>query len=153
MPTFVRSSIINAPVETVFAFHEREDALLLLTPQFPPVRVVSRSGGIAKGARVELRVAGMRWVAVHTAYQRNRLFVDEQVAGPFARWIHRHEFEDLQGKTRLTDRVEYLLPGGHYVNSLFGWAIKPGLMQMFRHRHTVTRKFCEAFRRRAASKE
>lgn len=153
MPTFVRSSIINAPVETVFAFHGREGALSLLTPLFPPVRVVSRSGGISKGARVELRVAGMRWVAVHTAYQQNRLFVDEQVAGPFSRWIHRHEFEDLRGKTRLTDRVEYLLPGGHYVNSLFGWVIRPGLMQMFSHRHRVTKKFCEASERRAASKE
>ena len=153
MPTFVRSSIINAPVETVFAFHGREGALSLLTPLFPPVRVVSRSGGISKGARVELRVAGMRWVAVHTAYQQNRLFVDEQVAGPFSQWIHRHEFEDLRGKTRLTDRVEYLLPGGHYVNSLFGWVIRPGLMQMFSHRHRVTKKFCEASERRAASKE
>ncbi len=138
MPSFVKSVVIDAPVEKVFAFHEREDALELLTPAFPPVRVISKTGGIKKGARVELRVMGMRWLALHTAYEKNRLFVDEQIEGPFARWVHRHEFEDVGGRTRLTDRLEYELPGGALVNSLFGWAVKPGLAQMFRHRHKVT---------------
>ena len=45
--SFIRSVLIEAPAATVFAFHEREDALALLTPGFPPVRVLSRSGGIA----------------------------------------------------------------------------------------------------------
>jgi ligand-binding SRPBCC domain-containing protein len=143
VPAFVKSTVIEAPVESVFAFHEREDALPLLTPPFPPVRLVARSGGIEKGARVELRVMGARWVALHTAYERNRLFVDEQTEGPFAKWVHRHEFEDLGGKTRLTDRVEYELPGGGLVNALFGWAALPGLHQMFGHRHKVTKRLCE----------
>ena len=38
--------------------------------------------------------------------------MDEQIQGPFAKWVHRHEFEDIGGKTRLTDRVAYQLPGG-----------------------------------------
>ena len=38
---------------------EREDALALLTPPFPPVRLVRRTGGIRKGARVELRRWGL----------------------------------------------------------------------------------------------
>ena len=42
---------------------------------------------------MELQVGWSRWVALHTAYEKNRLFVDEQIDGPFARWIHRHEFE------------------------------------------------------------
>lgn len=144
MAVFTRSVLIDAPVEKVFAFHEREDALPLLTPAFPPVRMVSRSGGIRTGARVELRVMGMRWLAAHTAYEKNRLFVDEQVEGPFARWVHRHEFEAVGTKTRLTDRLEYELPGGKIVNALFAWTMLPGLMQMFAHRHKATRRFCEA---------
>ncbi len=139
----MKSSVIDAPVETVFGFHERDDALPLLTPAFPPVRLVSRSGGIERGARVELRVTLFRWVALHTACEKNRLFVDEQIEGPFAKWVHRHEFEDLGGKTRLTDRVEYELRGGPLVNALFGWTAKPGLHQMFSHRHRVTKRFCE----------
>jgi len=52
VPEFVKSSLIKAPVEVVFAFHEREDALPLLSPRFPPMTVVSRTGGIRAGARV-----------------------------------------------------------------------------------------------------
>ena len=131
-------------MERVFAFHERDDALPLLTPRFPPVRLISKSPGIEVGARVELRVIGVRWLALHTAYEKDRLFVDEQVDGPFAHWVHRHEFEDCGGRTRLTDRVEYRLPGGRLLNRLLGWAVTPGLSQMFRHRHTVTKQLCEA---------
>ena len=144
MPAFVKSVLIDAPVDAVFRFHEREDALALLTPAFPPVRVISRTGGIQEGARVELRVAVFRWVALHTAYEKNRLFEDRQISGPFAKWIHRHEFEAVGlSQTRLTDRIEYELPGGSIVNALFSWAVIPGLRQMFAHRHRVTKALCE----------
>ena len=146
MATFTKSIVIDAPVETVFGFHERPDALLLLTPPFPPVRLVSKSGGIETGARVELRVGFLPWVALHTAYERNRIFVDEQIKGPFAKWVHRHEFESLGKKTRLTDRVEYLLPGGAFVNAVLGWTVKIGLHQTFSHRHKVTKERCEQAR-------
>lgn len=144
MPVFVRQVQIAAPVETVFAFHERPDALDLLSPAFPPVRVVSRTGGLATGARVELRIAGViRWVAVHTAFERNRLFVDEQAEGPFAEWVHRHEFEAVDGGTRLTDRVTYRLRGGRAANAIAPVLVAPGLSRMFGYRHRVTRRWCE----------
>lgn len=135
--------MVDAPVSTVFGFHERPDALQLLSPAFPPIRVISASGGIQRGARVELKVAGLRWVAIHTAYEKDRLFVDEQAEGPFARWVHRHRFESLGSRTKLTDSVEYVLPGGPLVNTSLAWTVKAGLWQMFAHRHKVTRKWCE----------
>lgn len=141
---FVRSVEIEAPVEAVFGFHEREDALEVLAPAFPPVTLISKTPGLGVGTRVELRVAFLRWVALHTDCVRDRLFVDEQVVGPFARWVHHHEFEDLGQRTRLTDRVEYRLPGGKIVNACFGWVVKLGLRQMFAHRHEVTKRACEA---------
>jgi ligand-binding SRPBCC domain-containing protein len=144
VPTFVRSVVIDAPVERVFAFHEREDALARLSPSFPRVRVVRRTGGIAVGSRVELRIGPLSWIARHTAYEKNRLFVDEQIQGPFRHWIHRHEFEAIGARTRLTDRVEYRLRGGPIVETLAGWVVKLGLRRMFRARHAATRTFCEA---------
>lgn len=141
VPTFAQSVLIDAPVDEVFRFHERPDALALLSPAFPPVRMISRTGqGIEPGSQVELRVGVVRWVARHTVYERNRLFVDEQIQGPFAKWIHRHEFEPAGAGTRLTDRIEYQLPGGTLVNSLLAWTVTVGLRNMFKHRHRVTRK-------------
>ena len=145
MPTFIRQVDIDAPVSVVFGFHERDDALRLLSPAFPPVRVVRRSGGIQRGAEVELRVAGIiHWLARHTEYESQRLFVDEQVRGPFRRWVHRHEFEALGDRTRLTDRVSYELPGGAVVNALARFAVEVGLGRMFAHRHRVTKQYCES---------
>jgi len=143
VPVFIKSTVIDAPVHVVFGFHEREDALSMLAPAFPPMRIVSRTGGIRAGARVVIRTALFTWTAVHTGYQKNAFFVDEQIEGPFARWVHRHEFEDAGGSTRLTDRVEYRLRGGAIGNALFGWMVRIGLHQLFHHRHRVTKKFCE----------
>ena len=143
MPRFERSVVIEAPVEVVFAFHERDDALRLLSPAFPPVRVLRRTGGLEVGARVELRIGPLLWIASHTAYEKNRLFEDRQISGPFALWIHRHEFADEGKAARLIDRIEYELPGGEWVNRLLGWVVKVGLNRMFRYRHRVTRRYCE----------
>jgi ligand-binding SRPBCC domain-containing protein len=143
VPEFVKSSLIHAPVATVFAFHEREDALQLLSPPFPPLKVISRTGGIRAGARVVIRIGPMTWVAAHTAYVPNTLFVDELVSGPFARWVHRHEFSEEDGACRLTDRVSFALPGGALTNALSAWAVRLGLRQMFAYRHAVTQKHCE----------
>ena len=137
MATFVRSVIIDAPVETVFAFHERPDALQLLSPPFPPVRIVRKTGGIEAGARVEIRAGFLRWEALHTEYEKDRLFVDRQVRGPFEQWEHRHEFEDLGDTTRLTDRVNYQTRAG------FGWLVNLSLRALFRYRHRVTKRLCE----------
>jgi ligand-binding SRPBCC domain-containing protein len=146
VPSFVKSIVIDAPIERVFGFHERDDALALLSPAFPPVRLISRTGGIEVGAKVVLQVGIFRWVALHTAFVRDALFVDRQIAGPFAEWVHRHEFENFGARTRLTDRIEYALPGGALVNGLLNWAVIPGLERMFAHRHKATKEFCEKMR-------
>lgn len=143
MPTFVKSVLIDAPIAAVFAFHEREDAISILSPAFPTVRMIGMTAGIQPGSRVELRVGPFSWIALHTAYEKDRLFVDEQIEGPFAKWVHRHEFEDAGGMTRLTDRVEYQLPGGVLINALFGWIVRAALDRTFNHRHRVTKQVCE----------
>ena len=144
MPVFIKKTLINAPLRVVFGFHEREDVLALLSPTFLPIRVLRRSGGIAAGAEIQLRMGIFHWLAAHTAYERDRFFVDEKIEGPFATWVHRHEFVSEGNKTTLTDRIEYRLKGGRLVNWLFGWLVNLGLGWMFSHRHRVTRRVCEA---------
>lgn len=143
MPTFIMSTIVEAPVETVFGFHEREDALRILSPRFPRLKIIRKTGGISQGSRVELKIGPFLWTALHTAYEKNRLFTDQQVQGPFAKWVHRHEFESVGQTTRLTDRVKYQLPGGEWINRLFGWAVQLALRHMFRRRHRITKLYCE----------
>ena len=147
MLQFEHSSWIEAPVENVFDFHKRPDAIELLMPPDQRVQLVSREGGLEVGARVEFRIpAGpfrVRWVAVHIAYEENRLFVDEQREGPFAKWVHAHRFESVNGGTQLIDHIEFALPGGPLIEALAGWAVKQKLEKMFKYRHEVTRRMCE----------
>ena len=143
VPVFLKSVVIEAPVEAVFAFHERPGALRLLSPAFPPVRVIRQTGGLEPGSRVELRIGPFHWDALHTAYEKNRYFEDRQIRGPFTEWTHRHEFEALGHATRLTDRIQCQLPGGTWTNRLFAWAVQRALHQMFHYRHQVTKRYCE----------
>jgi ligand-binding SRPBCC domain-containing protein len=145
---FEYSSHIDAPVERVFAFHERPDALELLSPADLRPDILRRTGGIEVGATVELRVPfgplKLRWIAHHIGYEKNRLFIDEQREGPFAAWVHAHVFTAEGGGTRLTDSIEFAMRGGAVVERIAGWLIRRKLRGYFEYRHAITRQLCES---------
>ncbi|WP_404789005.1 SRPBCC family protein [Altericista sp. CCNU0014] len=147
---FEKTSIIDASPETVWRFHERSDILQILTPPWQPVQIVRREGGLGVGAISEFRlwigVIPVQWIAVHTACERDRYFVDEQKTGPMAFWQHRHQFEAQGDRTRLTDAIDYALPGGQPLEQLLQWWVDARLADMFDYRHRVTRQNCEAMR-------
>ena len=141
MVTFRYSSLIPAPLHAVWAFHERPEAIQLLTPPDTPLTVESRIGGLETGSRITFRVSHLkiRWVAEHTEYEYQHLFADRQVEGPFRTWYHRHLFASEGQGTRLTDEIEFTLPLSPLSDWLIGWAVKLQLKAMFRYRHSVTR--------------
>ena len=148
MIQFERSVWVDAPVEALFAFHERSDAFEKLTPPGQPVSVISHAGGIETGARVVLRLGfgflSIKWVAVHTRYEKNRLFEDTQESGPFRSWRHQHCFATEGSGARLTDHIEFELPGWGMADRLFGGAVCAQLDKMFAYRHRVTKNTVEA---------
>jgi ligand-binding SRPBCC domain-containing protein len=98
---FEHSSCIAAPPEHVFSFHEQPGAFEALTPPWERVAVVSGKGRIEAGAEVVLRLrvgpCSKTWAARYTAYVKDRLFVNEQVRGPFRSWRHEQRFEPQDG--------------------------------------------------------
>ncbi|MBE9167654.1 SRPBCC family protein [Pleurocapsales cyanobacterium LEGE 06147] len=147
MLRFQHSSLINAPVEIVWQFHDRKDILALLTPPWQPVKVIRREGGLEVGAITEFRLflgpIPVRWLAKHIECQPNRLFTDKQVEGPMQFWVHRHQFCQENEQTRLTDSIDYEIPGGFLTEILLGWWVESRLKEMFRYRHQVTKRECE----------
>ncbi len=89
-----------------------------------------------------LGIIPVKWLAKHVECQPNRLFIDEQIEGPMVSWIHRHQFEAKNDKTKLTDAIDYELPGGWLVELLLGWWVELRLRDMFRYRHEVIQRFC-----------
>lgn len=147
MLRFELTSLINAPVETVWKFHERSDILQILTPPWQPVEIIRREGGLEVGAISEFRLwigfIPIRWVARHTECIPYQLFVDQQIEGPMQSWTHRHQFQSENGLTRLTDIIEYELIGSEITESLLHWWVNSRLEDMFRYRHQVTQQECE----------
>lgn len=138
---FVHQSRFPVPVEKLFAFHERDDIFTLLLPPWQKVKVISRTGGLKTGARVEFRLLFgpfyKTWVAIHTEYEHNRLFTDVQEKGPFATWRHRHRFiPDGPNGSFLRDEIEYSLPLG--LTPLLGRFVEKDLRRMFEFRHQST---------------
>jgi ligand-binding SRPBCC domain-containing protein len=131
---FEYSSEFSVSPERLWAFHERPDVIQLLTPPLTPLKVVRQSGGLEVGAEKEFLVGGHRWLARHVACEPGRMFVDEQIAGPFRYWQHIHVVAWSAKGSRLTDRVTYDFFGGALLDPLIRWQLR----RLFRHRHGVT---------------
>jgi len=56
--------------------------------------------------------AQIRLMSKITQFDAPRSFEDEQIAGPFQSFWHRHEFSEESGVTVMTDRVRYRAPFG-----------------------------------------
>jgi ligand-binding SRPBCC domain-containing protein len=70
-------------------------------------------------------------------------FVDRQVVGPFAAWVHRHTFAQLAGGgTGVLDEVEARLKP-QALWGLVGLAIWIGLPLLFAYRGWTTRRLLE----------
>ena len=140
---FIRRSRIDASAPEVYAWHALPRALELLTPPGEPVKILEKSGGIEKGARVILQVGKwpmrQKWVAVHGDFKVGCFFSDEQVSGPFAYWKHTHTFEpDGPSACILEDRVEYALPFGAVGRWVAGWYVRRKITKLFEYRHEIT---------------
>ena len=134
--------IARSPAE-VFAWHAKPGALQRLPPPWESVELVSATGGLEDGARVEMlsRVGPfkLRWIAEHYGYEVGVQFCDCSVVGPFARWEHCHRFEPLEnGSCRLIDEIIYELPLAP-LSGLVKGAVRNRLNRMFDYRHAVTK--------------
>ena len=130
----------------LFDWHEREGAFERLTPGWQQTRVVSRTGGITDGSRVEVEVpllGGLihqRLLMEHRNYVAGSQFTDTMIKGPFSSWVHTHLMEPAaDGTSILEDRLDYALPLGEIGNLAAGWFVRQQLEQLFDFRHARTR--------------
>lgn len=162
--SFSSNQWVPFPVELVFAFfanpanlphllpawqHARIERSRLVAP--PPRPLIAdpalRFQSLAAGAGSELVLSfrPMRglplrahWLARITEFTWMSHFTDEQIAGPFAWWRHRHGVmrqprEDVDG-TLVTDDIEYEPPLGSLGELAHGPFVRPRLEALFSHR-------------------
>ncbi len=150
---FELSSELPATAGQAYAWHARPGAFERLTPPWESVRVLDRRGTLENGTvvlEVPVGPTRRRWVARHRDGVPGQGFVDEQIEGPFAHWVHSHLFEPIDaGHTRYTDRIEYALPFGA-LGKLGGGFAAGRLLRTFRYRHATLRDDLATHQRQAA---
>lgn len=107
---------IDCPVDATFELFCDATNLQKLTP--PELRFEITTPlpiEMKRGAEIEYRIrlfgVPFSWHTEITVWEPGVRFVDEQVAGPFRKWVHEHRFEPVgESSTRIRDEVAYKLP-------------------------------------------
>ena len=134
-----REQVVGRELPEVFEFFARAENLELITPPWLKFRILTPVPvAMRVGARIEyrLRVHGlpMTWVSVIDRWEHGEQFVDQQLRGPYRFWRHRHQFHEVDGGTRVRDRVEYALPLGGVGDLLGTPLVRRDLDRIFEYR-------------------
>lgn len=142
------SSVVDFPIDEVFAWHERPGAFTRLAPPWYAAELRSEAASLRDGRAVLELPFGLTWVSQHEpeGYDPPHRFVDAIAmqgiasvpAAAVVRWRHRHEFEEAGPlRTRVTDHIQ--TPLGSRM-----------LRPMLRYRHRQLAEDLEAHRRARA---
>jgi len=133
--------VFPKPPDEVFPFFSDARNLEKITPSFLRFEVltpgpIDMEPGAIIDYRLRVRGVPIRWRTKIESFDPPRMFVDDQVRGPYKRWHHTHTFEPTAdgGGTVARDEVRYEPPGGPFkpiVNALF---IRRDVKKIFEHR-------------------
>jgi uncharacterized protein (TIGR01777 family) len=142
MPSRTFESTIAAAPEQLFAWHARPGAFERLSPPWQKIEI-DQPAPLDNGSQARLRLKKgpfwFSWLAEHRDVIPGRGFTDEQVSGPFARWVHRREFEPAAtAGSLLRDRIDYSLPGGAMGRLFAERSVARDLESTFAYRHATT---------------
>ncbi|MDQ6665161.1 MAG: SRPBCC family protein [Acidobacteriota bacterium] len=134
----------GVPIAEAFRIFEDPFNLARITPSWLNFRVTSQNVQTRKGAEITYRIAWLgfpiSWKTIITEYDPPRLFIDEQAQGPYVLWRHRHDFQETDGGTIISDRVDYILPLGPLGRLAHCLVVKRQLREIFRFRQQAIAK-------------
>lgn len=148
MTYFICQSEFQKDLESLFSFHEDPKGFESLVALSEGIEVIQRPNSLAVGETAILRVPiflkiKATWVAKHILYEKNKIFVDQQISGPFSFFEHHHKFKKISDQVSvLTDQIEIRFPFW----SISKWFLLPILKKQFIERHKTTAKLlnCQA---------
>lgn len=87
--------------------------------------------------RLKLHGLPIGWQSLISEWEPGRMFVDEQLRGPYALWRHLHAFEPLAGGTVMTDDVRYRVPLAPLGALAAGLYVQKDVRKIFEYRTRV----------------
>ena len=141
-----RTTLLSGTLADVFAFFKNPRNLESITPPWLGFRITYLSDDtVREGSRIRYRLnlhgIPISWESRIAEYVEDSSFADEQIAGPYSLWYHRHVFRAIPGGVEMTDDVQYRLPFGP-VGRLVHWlVVRHQLARIFEYRATAIRKW------------
>jgi ligand-binding SRPBCC domain-containing protein len=136
---------VNKPVNSVFDFFSNENNLEKITPPYLKFKVVGKNTeNIEQGTLInyKLKVHGLpfKWKSNISSFVVDKTFTDEQVTGPYSKWVHRHDFITHKQGTLMVDEVVYKLPMGFFGKICAGYFVNKDVQNIFKYRSEVIQK-------------
>ena len=108
----------------------------MITPPLLEFKIISDSKIIIKEDSIikyKLKLHGfpIKWVSKISNWNPPHEFIDTQIKGPYMKWSHLHEFKETEEGTAIYDYVDYIVPGGSLIHSIF---VKKNLLTIFKYR-------------------
>lgn len=106
-----------------------------------PMPIEMKSGALID---YQLKVHGLpiRWRTRINIWEPPHRFVDEQIHGPYRRWVHEHTFEAFGGGTKVRDVVSYAVPLDFLTHR---YLVRPDIEKVF---HFRSQELLKRFSRR-----
>ena len=137
--TLSRELWLPRRIDAIFDFFSDAGNLEALTPPWlhfqiiTPQPVALQLGSIIE-YRIRWRQIPLYWRTEIAAWEPPNRFIDQQIQGPYRRWIHEHTFVEREGGTLLRDHVEYAVPGWIIEPAIERWIVRPDLARIFDYR-------------------
>lgn len=121
--------------------------LAKITPSSMNFKILSNSGTdkMFTGQIIEYKVRALPFYSVYWKTEildvhEPFTFVDDQKAGPFALWRHKHTFKEVDGGVEMQDEVSYSIPFGA-LGILANWMfVERQVNTIFNHRFETLEK-------------
>ena len=108
-------TLIPGSMETVFDFFSSAENLERITPPALGFKIlnplpIKMEQGTLIDYRIRLFGIPLKWQTLISKWEPKRQFVDEQLKGPYAKWVHTHSFEATDNGILMRDEINYRLP-------------------------------------------
>ena len=148
MHHFEKSILIDCSPKKAFTFHTDTRNLGKISPTYVKNKILEIKLPLKYGSEIKLAVTQFKilrtvWHIKIDEFEPYEIITDLQIKGPFKYFRHSHCFKEENGKTLMTDRIEYALPLGFLGKLAHSLFVKKMIEKQFAYRHKKTKEVLE----------